>query len=99
MKPRPAPDFLRLGLMRPDWSRTYYIAEDAFELLTLLPLPAKCWVSNHAPSYPVYEVLRLEPRASCMLGEYWPHSLLGIFRTGSPSVAALLDSWSLAATS
>jgi hypothetical protein len=42
------------------------IAEDGFELLTLLPLSPRCYSYRQVPSCLVYALLRLKPRASCI---------------------------------
>lgn len=47
---------------------THYVAQDSLKLMRLLPLPPQSWDHWHAPSHPGYAILRMEPRASCMLG-------------------------------
>lgn len=40
----------------------------SLDILILLPLPPKCRNYSHAPPYPVYVGLGIEPRVSGMLG-------------------------------
>lgn len=51
----------------PSCPPTFYIAEDDFEFVILLPLPLKCWDFRAMPPHPVYVVLEIEPRALCVL--------------------------------
>lgn len=51
---------LRLSLLK------LTVAEALRELLTLLLLPAPCWVCRRAPPCQVYLLLRVEPKASCI---------------------------------
>lgn len=46
-----------------------YVLKNDLELLIFLPLPSKCWDYKLVPPHLVYMVLRIEPRASCMVGE------------------------------
>lgn len=51
----------------PDWSLTYYVAKDDFELLSFLPQPPEFWAHICETPHSIYAVMRVEPRASCML--------------------------------
>ena len=52
----------------PDWPPNQDGAGNDFELLILLILPHKCWnYSRKEPACPVYGVLSIKPRVSCML--------------------------------
>lgn len=50
--------FLRPLLCIPGWLLTcyQYVAKDKFELLTLLPLPFKCWNDRCVPPHPPHSV-------------------------------------------
>lgn len=52
------------------WHWTYYLIEDHFEFLTLLPLLSPGIVAlNHTE---FLSVLGIRPRAMCMPGKYFP---------------------------
>lgn len=47
----------------PGQFQTYYITEDALELLTLLPPDS--WNYSHSTPHQVYVVLGIKPRVTC----------------------------------
>lgn len=49
-----------------------YVVEDKLELMIPLPPTPSSWDCRHVPSHPLYVVLGIKPRISCMLGELSP---------------------------
>lgn len=46
-----------------------HVAREDLEILRLLFPPSKCRDDRHTLPYPVYMVLGIEPRVSCVLGK------------------------------
>lgn len=72
---------LQLGLFRdrvgcsPDWLEfSRCVSQGALKLLLPLPSAPECRDHRHAPPWPVYTVLGMKPRASCVLGKHSPNS-------------------------
>lgn len=61
------------------------VAKDDLELPILLQLPLQCWDYRNASPCPVYLVLRMEPRASCILA-------CAVRAEPSPALGLSLDS-------
>lgn len=55
----------------PDWTETYYIAEEDLEYLILLPPPLVCWNYRCTQHCMVYVVLEIEQRIWGMAKKYY----------------------------
>lgn len=67
-------DLLYLGVT--SWPQTHHVTMDNHGLfLVLQSLPLECWDCRHMLSFWIYEVLRMEHTALCMLGNTLPTQL------------------------